>query len=133
MKKLIFLVVFGLMAVLSIAQPTIPVSFSVDTISTSSSVDTVTFTAPDYAFEYKYEWLFHADSLSGSTGATAYVQHAARNSTKYVTITSTVIDGVQTLYRYAGSVLGGRVRLLVIAPSSTQSTKITPFFQIVRD
>lgn len=126
MKKLIFFLSFVmLLTAYSDAQKRQTISFTTDTITTSSSVDTITFSAGSFSAPMYYEWFLQADSLSGSTNATAYLQLSAPGTSNYVTIETIVIDGVLTTSRKTGNYLGaGSWRLRIIAPSGTQSTRV---------
>ncbi len=125
MKKLLFFAIIISLTYSLVAQKRQTVSFTADTISTSSSVDTITFSAGSFSTPVYYEWYLQADSLSGSTNATAYLQVAAPGTSNYVTIETITVDGVLTTSRKTGDYLGaGAMRLRIIAPSGTQSTRV---------
>lgn len=123
MKKLFFFLFMISFTYSLDAQNRKTISFTTDTITTSSSVDTIVFTVGPQSGPMYYEWFLQADSLSGSTNATAYLQLSAPGTSNYVTIETIVIDGVLTTSRKTGNYLGaGSWRLRIIAPSGTQST-----------
>jgi len=101
------------------------VSLDEDTISTSSSVDTVDFTIGTFNSPVSYEIQISADSLSGATDATAYVEYqAATSGSDWVSIDQATINGVTTRDLETGSILGGRLRVRIISGSGTQSTTV---------
>ena len=106
------------------AQTTRVFTFN-DTISTSGSLDTIgTFVTGNYSTPRYYESLIQADSLSGGTNATLYVQHASTGSTDWITVETVTIDGVKTTAKKYGRFDAGKLRWYVLAPSSTQSTRV---------
>lgn len=122
-KNLFFLLAITLsMAYVSDAQITQTRPFS-DTLSTSSSADTLTFTTGTYTSPRYYEALIVADSLSGGTTGTIYLQQEGPNS-NWITIETITVDGVKTTSRKQGRFNSGRLRFYCLAGSSTQSTVV---------
>lgn len=126
MKKFILLAFVFILAVPMFvsAQATRTVTFS-DTLITSSSTDTLTFTTGSYTSPRYYEALIAADSLSGGTTGTIYLQQEGPTATSWITIETITVDGVQTLSRKTGRFNGGRLRFYCLAGSSTQNTKVS--------
>lgn len=101
----------------------------VDTISTSSSLDTADYDLGTYSIPVNVGVQLTADSISGSTGATCYLQSRYRSSggDKYwidVPNATATINGVQTRAQITAAVLKGSVRCRCLAPSSTQNTRV---------
>lgn len=98
-----------------------------DTVTTSSSIDTVDFTLGTFYGPTAYEIQISADSLSGSTAATAYLEYSGKVSgSDWVSLSSTTINGVTTRARLTGDIIKGRLRLRVISANGTQSTTVRP-------
>lgn len=115
------------------AQSTNALASFNDTISTSSSLDTLNHPMiKEHNAPFVWEVSVQADSLSGGTNATAYIQHKFKGSSRWTTVESITIDGVQTISKKIGDVLGGMMRVYVLAPSSTQSTRVQIDLQTVR-
>lgn len=126
----IFILLFGFVG--ANAQ-TFVVTPSVDTISTSSSLDTVTFTLLPLYSAVNYELQVSADSLSGGTTATCYLQvNQDMAGTDWYNLKTVTIDGVQTRAFETGSLVRGTVRCRCLAPSSTQSTAVRVSFAAKR-
>lgn len=98
------------------------VTYDLDTITNAGTVtQSVVATALSYPFSYQVNIV--ADSLSGATAATLYVDHQAYGRTNWVPVSSTTIDGGLTYAPITGSVLGGKIRVRAVG-SGTQSTKL---------
>jgi len=99
----------------------------VDTISTSSTADTVTFTVAN-TFYRNMDCVISvtADSLSGGTTATATIQGATYpTALEWQTIgTAVTINGVESKSRQTVQLVDSKIRLNVLAASSTQSTAV---------
>lgn len=94
-------------------------------IDTLTNADTVINTGLDLLYPYNYQIHVQADSLSGGTSATLYIEQRAYGRTNWMPITSVTIDGVQTRpVAITGSVLGGALRYRTVS-SGTQSTKVS--------
>lgn len=128
MKRLIILMLFACFAFVSAeAQSRLEIkAFDLDTLTNAGTVD---FDFPYSILTqegYKYSWQIQADSLSGSTGATAYLQQSNdKTGSLWTTISgkTVTINGVQTLSILEGDFYGIRQRLRVIG-TGTQSTKL---------
>lgn len=137
--KHILLSIFALFLVLGVqAQNS---GFMFDTIETSSSIDTVDL-YPGYTNEGgsatgAYSKLFapggnmtcycEADSLSGSTAGTMYLQYGHGSSpTIWYTAKTTTLNGAATITAYQQSSPFGfnRMRVRAISASGTQNTRI---------
>lgn len=107
------------------APSSLHISSSPDTITTSTSVDTVTFSLTTVRSAYNYEFQVNADSLSGGTTATCFLeQNADGLGSDWVAVQTVVVNGVETRSRTTGSLYYGTLRCRCIAASSTQSTAI---------
>jgi len=96
-----------------------------DTLSTSSTLDTLTFALGTFTRPYNYEIQVNADSLSGATGATCYLELSLDgDGADWVQIETAVVNGVTTRSLNAGSFERGQLRCRCYAPSSTQSTAV---------
>ena len=98
-----------------------------DTLNSAGALDTVNFTIGSYfGSPTAYDVQVSADSISGATAGNAILQwSAAPSGTDWYNISTTVINGTQTRARLTGDILGGRLRLHVLAPdTATQVTTI---------
>jgi len=96
-----------------------------DTLSASSSKDTSDYDIGTFFGPMNYHVDLFADSLSGSTGATYFLQNSLEFSgNDWYNVTTGAIDGVSTKARLSGTILRGRLRLRTITPTSTQSTAL---------
>ena len=96
-----------------------------DTLVTSTSLDTVTFTPPVWYSSRDYSLQINADSISGATGATCYMQVSTDlQGDDWVTVETITIDGVTTRQLDTGTIKRGAVRIVCYAPSTTQSTAV---------
>ena len=138
MKKFIFSLLATLSVICVNAQNS---GFMFDTIETSSSIDTVDL-YPGYSNEGgtvngTYSKLFkpggtftcycEADSLSGSTNATMYLQYGHTSSpTIWYNKTTTTLNGAAVITAYTHSAPLGfdRVRVRSISASGTQNTRV---------
>lgn len=95
------------------------------TITTSSSLDTVTFDLGNFSRPYNYQIQLNADSLSGATGATCYLELSLDGGgSDWTRIETLTINGVSTRLLDSGSFERGQLRCICYAPSSTQSTAV---------
>lgn len=106
------------------------VTYDLDTITNAGTVtQSVVATALDYPFGYQVNIV--ADSLSGATAATLYIEHQAKGRTNWVPLSSTTIDGGLTYNPLTGSVYGGKIRVRAVG-SGTQSTKLATDCMVYR-
>jgi hypothetical protein len=97
----------------------------VDTLTTSTSLDTVTYTLATVRSAHNYEFQVNADSLTGATGATCYLEQSSdAGGTDWVAVETVVVNGVTTRQLEVGSLYAGTLRCRCMAPSSTQSTAV---------
>lgn len=130
MKKLFVFVLFISAFVLpDVKAQTSITNHYLDTLSCVGAVDTVWINQTDLSYPYALQAYVVYDSLSGATGATAYLEHYATGTkaganTSWRVLDSTVINGVQTTDFYDVVLYGGRCRLKIVGPSSTQAVKV---------
>lgn len=130
MKKLFVFALFIVAFVLpDVKAQTSITNHYLDTLKCVAGVDTVYINQTDLSYPYALQAYVVFDSLSGATGATAYLEHYATGTkaganTYWRVLDSTVINGVQTTDFYDVVLYGGRCRLKVVGPSSTQAVKV---------
>lgn len=94
-------------------------------LSTSSSLDTADFDFGEFYSSHYYALQLNADSISGATGATCYLQlNSDMGESDWVAIETMTINGVTTRLLETGEVMAGTLRCRCIAPSSTQVTNV---------
>lgn len=105
-------------------------NFDVDTITDAGTI----IFDPGYDFTQAGQFGFYAvaDSLSGSTDATAYIEVAPYGSTDWIVESSYVINGVQTIIAVEDRLYASKIRMRIVG-AGTQSTKVKPFFTWFRD
>lgn len=96
-----------------------PTAFTTDTLT---NADTMTYNLGSYNRPVALEVVIAADSLSGSTAATATLEHSIDGTHWFVVDTET-INGVTSRLKATGDILGGTVRCRVIS-TGTQSTTL---------
>lgn len=98
-----------------------------DTLSTSGSTDEITFAFASFYGRNNYVLQVSADSLSGSTGATCYLEvNTDLGGNDWAILETITVDGVSTRAYETGEILRGTLRCRCTAPSSTQSTAVRP-------
>lgn len=99
--------------------------FSPDTCGTDSIIY-FTYDGGYMREAVNYQVFVVADSLSGSTAATAYLQLIPKSTAAYVNIPdkTLVIDGVQSTTIWAGTMEGGNWRVKVIKSAGTMSIRL---------
>lgn len=96
-----------------------------DTLSTSSSLDTSIFSIGTFYSPLSYALQVSADSLTGATDATCYLQvNLDMGGSDWATLQTITVDGTTTRSYTTGSIARGTLRCACYAPSSTQSTAV---------
>jgi hypothetical protein len=109
------------------AQAVLSFNATEDTISTSSSIDTVDFTFASIYSPQRYAFQLNADSLSGSTAATCYLQlNTDLSGADWVALETVTVNGVSTRGYETGDIERGLLRCRCISASGTQSTTVRP-------
>lgn len=132
MKKLFFVFVAFLFCLTLSAQDRLTdnTEFYEFTVDTANDAESIYFTYPNMLDGlYYYSWQIVADSLSGTTVGTCYLQESnTRAGTAYESLSgkTLTIDGVQSSTVLTGTVYGARQRLKCTT-SGTQSTKISVY------
>ena len=102
-----------------------------DTLSTSASVDTAIFDLGSYSIAVDYDVQVSTSVETGTGNYTYYVQAALNpNGTEYATL-HTVSSASDTSLIHSGNINGGKIRVLAVAPSSTQLTTIRPVISTI--
>lgn len=111
--------------------PVTNVAPSQDTLSTSSSLDTATWDLGSFGIAVDYDVQVSTTVESGTGNYTYYIQVALnRSGTEYATL-HTLTNSTDTSVIHSGNINGGKMRLLAVAPSSTQLTTIRPSISTV--
>lgn len=91
---------------------------------TMTNADTITVELGTFYSPIEYEISYVADSLSGATAGTQYLEwDADGDGANFVRIETMVINGVTTRGRETGTLVGGSLRLRTIT-TGTQSTRL---------
>lgn len=91
---------------------------------TMTNADTIDAAIGTFFSPIEYEISTVADSLTGSTAGTQYLEWDADNDgANWVRIETMVINGVTTRLRETGTLVGGTLRLRTIT-SGTQTTRL---------
>jgi len=104
------------------ATPSFWQNLTAFTTDTLTNADTATYSLGTYNRPVSVEVQISADSLSGSTAATATLEQSIAGSDWFIVDTET-INGVTSRLKATGDLLGGTLRLRVIS-SGTQSTAL---------
>jgi len=119
MKKLILALVFFGIAGASFAQK-FDYYYKTDTFT---NADTITLYEVTLKDDYYYSFEVTADSLSGATAGTVWLQAQNCNScSTWYNIDTVTINGTSTISRDTGTLVGRRIRIYGIT-SGTQSTE----------
>ena len=111
--------------------PVTNINATQDTLETSSSLDTAIFSLGTFSIAVHYEVQLSTSVESGTGNYTLYVQQALnRAGTEYATL-HTLTNTTDTSVVYSGNINGGKMRVLAVAPSSTQVTTIRPSINTV--
>lgn len=101
------------------------VSADQDTISTSSSTDEFTTSLMTVYSRNNYVFQVSADSISGGTTATCYLEvNPDLVGSDWAVLETVIVDGVSTRAYETGEILRGSLRCRCAAASSTQVTVI---------
>lgn len=97
-----------------------------DTLETSSSLDTAIWQLGTYSIAIDYDVQVSTSVVTGTGNYTYYVQVALNPSgTEYATL-HTLTNTTDTSVVHSGAINGGKLRVIAVAPSSTQLTTIRP-------
>lgn len=111
--------------------PVTNVNVTQDTLETSSSTDTAIFDLGTYGIAIDYDVQVSTSVETGTGNYTYYVQVALnRAGTEYATL-HTLTNTTDTSVVHSGTINGGKLRVLAVAPSSTQLTTIRPSISTV--
>ena len=99
------------------------------TLDTLNNAETITQALGSYFSPIYYEVQVAADSISGSTAATATLQQSIDSGTNWTTLGTVTINGTSTREKLSGNVLGGNLRLQTVS-SGTQVTTLTTAYII---
>jgi len=100
-----------------------PWNKTVQSQETITDADTITQTIGSFFSPIYYEIQVAADSVSGSTAATATLQQSIDDGSNWTTLGTVTINGVTTRETLTGNCLGGTIRLYTIS-TGTQSTTL---------
>lgn len=141
MKKGILVSIFMALAFMGMAQVSENSTYEVinnnslglmtqaDTLSTSTSLDTSLWNVSKMISQTgEFEYVCRADSISGSTAATGYLETSmtggASDDEWQIYSTFTINGAGTTEYKISGTLIGKYVRDRIYAPSGTQSTRL---------
>lgn len=111
--------------------PVTNINATQDTLETSGSLDTAIFSLGTFGIAVDYDVQLSTSVESGTGNYTLYVQAALnRAGTEYATL-HTLTNTTDTSVVYSGNLNGGKMRVLAVAPSSTQVTTIRPSISTV--
>lgn len=95
-----------------------------DTITTAGTLDTTIQSLGSYFGPIYVDVLVVTTGISGTIGATSWLQQSGDDGTNWATVDSVLITSGKKERRISTNVLGGNIRLFTVGDTATQSTKL---------